>query len=74
LAQGREEERKRKRSLMSSLPIRDVTALNITNAVLGLSVLSICVVVVVQAIREGIRSLRRHAAQVHPPAMHGKHG
>jgi hypothetical protein len=60
---------------MSSLPIRDVTALTITNAVLGLSVLSILVVVVIQAVREGVRSWRRHAAQVHrPPAMHGKQG
>jgi hypothetical protein len=59
---------------MSSFPVRDVTALNITNAVLGLSVLSICIFVVVQAIREGVRSWKRHAASVHPPAMHGKQG
>lgn len=59
---------------MSAFAVRDVTALNITNAVLGLSVLSIIIVVVVQAIREGLRSLRRHATRVHPPAVHGKQG
>lgn len=46
---------------MSSFPIRDVTALNITNAVLGLSVLAIWVVVVVQALREARASWKRHA-------------
>ena len=59
---------------MSSLPIRDVTALNITNAVLGLSVLSIFVVMVIQAIREGIRSWRRHANRATPAATNEKHG
>jgi hypothetical protein len=59
---------------MSSLPARDVTALNITNAVLGLSVLSICVAVVIQAIREGVRSWRRHADHTNPATMHRKRG
>jgi hypothetical protein len=59
---------------MSSLPIRDVTALNITNAVLGLSVLSICVVIVIQAIREGVRSWRRHAGRATHAATGEKHG
>ena len=54
--------------------ITSVTALNVTNAVLGLSVLAIFVVVVIQATREGVRSWRRHAAQVHPPAVPGRRG
>lgn len=59
---------------MNSFPVRDLTALTITNAVLGLAVLSICIVVVVQAVREGVRGWRRHTAHVSPPAMHGKRG
>jgi hypothetical protein len=57
---------------MSSFPVRDVTALNITNAVLGLSVLAICVVVVVQAVREAVRSWRRHAERVASAVIPGK--
>ena len=57
---------------MNPLPVRDVTALNITNAALGLAVLAIWVVVAVQAIRE-LRlawRLRHHS----PTAIHGKRG
>jgi hypothetical protein len=57
---------------MNPLPIRDVTALNITNAALGLAVLAIWVVVAVQAIRE-LRLAWRLRHQ--PPAtIHGKRG
>jgi hypothetical protein len=48
---------------MSTFPVRDVTALNITNAALGLAVLAIWVIVVVQALREARASWRRHAGE-----------
>jgi hypothetical protein len=48
---------------MSTFPVRDVTALNITNALLGLSVLAIWVVVVVQSLREAKASWKRHRGE-----------
>jgi hypothetical protein len=59
---------------MNSFSITNVTALNVTNAVLGLSVLSILIFMAVQATREGVRSWRRHTEQNRPPAMPGKRG
>ena len=53
---------------MSSFPVRDVTALNITNAALGLAVLAILVVVAIQALGELRLYWRHHAGHSSHPA------
>jgi hypothetical protein len=59
---------------MTPFPVRDLTALNITNAVLGLAVLTIWIVVAVQALRELRLAWRHHLASKPPAAVHGKRG